>query len=220
MYRFISIAAVVAYFIPLLLVLLKKAWKDPFFRLFGIYWSLGGFCNLVDVIPGVSKELSYQVGVFYNMLDIPFILGILYCTSSFSFVKKTATASTALVIVLSVIGVVKNGLNYDSLKYPLGVGVATVLVIVAMEIVRYMQKVEHSTRQNAKMFIYAGLMFEYATFVVIYIFDYVIETENRTDSFIIYYISSVIAMLIACCGFLMFRNARLKTSEVRRQTSE
>lgn len=208
MYRFISIAAVVAYFIPLLLVLLKKAWKDPFFRLFGIYWSLGGFCNLVDVIPGTSREFSYQVGVFYNMLDMPFILGILYCTSTYSLAKKTATASTALVIVLSIIGVVKDGLIYDSLKYSLGVGVAAVLCIVAMEIIRYMQKVEHSTRQNAKMFIYAGLMFEYATFVVIYIFDYIIETENRTDSFIIYYISSVIAMLIACCGFLMFRNAR------------
>ena len=214
MYRFFSIAAVVAYFIPLLLVLLKKAWRDPFFRLFAIYWSLGGFCNLVDVIPGFSKEISYQVGVFYNMLDIPFILGILYCTSSYSLVKKTATASTALVIVLSIIGIVKNGLNYDSLKYPLGVGVAAVICMVAMEIIRYMQKVEHSTRQNAKMFIYAGLMFEYATFVVIYIFDYIIETENRTDSFIIYYISSVIAMLIACCGFLMFRRYEMNQRSI------
>lgn len=210
MYRFISIAAVVAYFVPLLLVLLKKAWRDPFFLLFGIYWSLGGFCNLIDVIPGTSKTLSYQIGFFYNLLDMPFLLGILYFTSTYSLVKKTAFGSIVLVVLLSIIGTVRMGISYDAVKYPLGVGVAATICMVAMEIIRYMHKVEHSTRQNAKMFIYGGLIFQYATFVVIYIFDYVIETENRKDSFVIYYISSVVAMMIACCGFLMFRRYEMK----------
>lgn len=205
MYHLMSLAAVVAYFIPIILVLLKKAWRDPFFRLFGIYWSLGGICNLFDVIPGVPHALSYDVGVFYNMLDMPFILAILYYTSAYSFVKKTALGSIALVAVLSILGVLKLGVTYDSLKYSLAVGVASVIGIGIVEIVRYMQKIEHSPRQNAKMFIYAGLMFQYVTFIVIYIFDYVIESENRKDSFIIYYASSVVAMLIACCGFMMFR---------------
>jgi hypothetical protein len=204
-YRFIYIAAVVAYFTPLVIVSLKKAWGDPFFRLFAIYWSIGGIANLLDVIPGVSRGLSYQVGIFYNMLDIPFIIGILYYTTSYTFIKRTAAAAIVLVVILSVIGIINTGIDYDSFKYSLAAGVATVLVIGTMEIIRYMQKVEHSTRQNAKMFIYAGLMFEYATFIVIYIFDYVVVTEDRKDSFIIYYVSSVVALLIASCGFLMFR---------------
>lgn len=209
MYHVISLAAVIAYFIPIVLVLLKKAWRDPFFRLFGIYWSLGGICNLFDVIPGVPRWLSYDVGVFYNMLDMPFIIAILYYTSAYSFVKKTAVGSIAIVVALSIVGMLKLGITYDALKYSLAVGVATVIAIGSVEIVRYMQKVEHSTRQNAKMFIYAGLMFQYVTFVVIYVFDYVIESENRKDSFIIYYVSSVVAMLIACCGFLMFRRLEM-----------
>lgn len=214
MYHFVSIAAVVAYFVPLLLVLFKKAWKDPFFRLFGIYWSIGGFFNLIDFIPGATKAFSYQASVFYNMLDIPFILGILYYTSTYTLVKKTAAASIAVVIALSVISIISFGITYDAVKYPLGVGVVAVICMVAMEIVRYMQKVEHSTRQNAKMFIYGGLIFQYTTFIVIYIFDYIIETENRTDSYLIYYISSVIAMLIACCGFLMFRRYEMNQRSV------
>lgn len=214
MYRFISVATVVAYFMPIILVLLKNAWKDPFFRLFGIYWSLGGIFNIVDLIPEAPPSLSYQAGVLYNMLDIPFILGILYHTSTYTFVKKTASGSILLVIVLSIIGLINFGINYDAVKYPLGVGTAAVICIVGMEIVRYMQKIEHSTRQNAKMFIYAGLMFQYATFVVIYIFDYVLETENRTDSFIIYYVSSVVAMIIAACGFLMFRRYEMNQRSI------
>lgn len=96
-------------------------------------------------------------------------------------------------------------LTYDTIKYPLGAGVAMVLFIVIVEIVRYMQTIEHSNRQNAKMFIYAGVLFEYATFVVIYIFDYFVAAYNATDSYIIYYLSSVVALFIASCGYLLFK---------------
>jgi hypothetical protein len=70
-----------------------------------------------------------------------------------------------------------------------------------MEVMRYMQKVEHTSRQNAKMFVYGAVLFEYATFIVIYIFDYILTTEDRKDSFIIYYVSSLVAIFIATLGF-------------------
>jgi cell shape-determining protein MreD len=83
--------------------------------------------------------------------------------------------------------------------------VLLVICIVSLEIIRYMQKVEHSTRQNAKMFVYAALLFEYATFIVIYVFDYILVAEDRKDNFIIYYVSTLVAIVIASCGFILFR---------------
>jgi hypothetical protein len=107
--------------------------------------------------------------------------------------------------MFEVASVILNGITYDALKYPLGAGIAMVLFIVMQEIVRYMQNIEHSNRQNSKIFVYAAVLFEYATFIVIYIFDYFIETSNRQDSFLIYYISTIVAIFIASCGFLMFK---------------
>jgi hypothetical protein len=205
MYHVISIAAVASYFVPLLIVLLKKAWRDQFFLLFAIYWSVGGVVNLFDVVPGVSRQLLHNLGIFYNMLDVPFILGILYYTTSYNFIKKTAASGIVLLLMVQVVSIIKGGINYDAQKYALGIGVTFVLCIVSMEIIRYMQKIEHSTRQNAKMFVYAALVFEYATFIVIYIFDYILIAEDRKDSFIIYYVSTLVAILIASCGFLLFR---------------
>lgn len=204
MYHIISIAAVIAYFTPLVIVTLKRAWTDPFFKLFAAYWTVGGLINLLDIIPGVSRQVIHNASLFYNMLDIPFILAILHYTTSYTFIRKTASAAIALFAVIQIAGIIGNGLSFDALKYALAFGVSMVLVVVTMEIIRYMQKIEHTTRQNAKMFVYAAVLFEYATFIVIYVFDYIIATEDRTDSFIIYYVSSVVAMLIACCGFLMF----------------
>jgi len=216
MFHLISIAAVASYFVPILIVVMKKAWRDQFFLLFAVYWCVGGMINVFDVVPGVSKHLLHNITIFYNMLDIPFMLGILYFTTAYNFIRKTAIAGIVLLLLVQVISIIKGGISYDSQKYALGVGVALVLCIVAMEIIRYMQKIEHSTRQNAKMFVYAALLFEYATFIVIYIFDYILISEDRKDSFIIYYISTLVAILIASCGFLLFRKYESSSSYLKK----
>jgi len=216
MFHLISIAAVASYFVPILIVVMKKAWRDQFFLLFAVYWCVGGMINVFDVVPGVSKHLLHNITIFYNMLDIPFMLGILYFTTAYNFIRKTAVAGIVLLLLVQVISIIKGGISYDSQKYALGVGVALVLCIVAMEIIRYMQKIEHSTRQNAKMFVYAALLFEYATFIVIYIFDYILISEDRKDSFIIYYISTLVAILIASCGFLLFRKYESSSSYLKK----
>jgi hypothetical protein len=205
MFEIISIAAVASYFVPLILVFYKRLWKDPFFLLFAAYWALGGIINVTDIIPDFPKKATYMIGVFYNMLDIPFILYILYFTSSSQNIRKTTLSGLVLISIFEVVSVVLNGITYDALKYPLGVGIAMVLFIVIQEIIRYMQNIEHSNRQNSKILVYAAVLFEYATFIVIYIFDYFIETPNRQDSFLIYYISTLVAIFIASCGYLMFK---------------
>jgi hypothetical protein len=51
--------------------------------------------------------------------------------------------------------------------------------------------------------IYAALFFEYGTFVVIYIFDYFLPgTSTTADNFLVYYLSSLVALPVAICGFL------------------
>jgi hypothetical protein len=210
MFNIISIAAIISYFIPLFIVLVKRLWSDAFFMLFATYWAIGGLINIIEVIPGVSKEAIYMTGVLYNMLDIPFILGILYCTSNSILVRKFTSLAFLLIFGFQVISVMIHGINYDALKYPLGTGIAMVLIVVSMEIIRYMQKIEHSNRQNAKIFIYAAVLFEYATFIVIYVFDYFMTLEDRKDSFLIYYISSLVAILIASCGYMLFKKYERK----------
>lgn len=205
MYKIISIVALVSYFIPMLIVLLKKLWDDKFFVLFAAYWTFGGIMNISDFIPGMPQDINVGIGIFYNLVDIPFVLSLLYFTTSSILVRRFASVAFGVTAMSSVIGLIAKGYDYDALKYSLGIGVALVLVIVIWEIVRYLQKIEHSNRQNAKVFIYAALLFEYATFIVIYIFDYFVSVTNYEDSFLIYYISSVVALFIASCGYLLFK---------------
>lgn len=215
LYDIVSTAAILSYFVPIVLVLVKKLYQESFFLLFGIYWAIGGLVNLCEIIPAITKTACYYVGVIYNIIDIPVMLAILYCTSSSQKIRKFIPFAAAAIICMEIVGLYTLGLVFDAMKYSLGVGIAVVLFIVTAEIVRYMQTVDHSNRQNAQMFIYAAVLFEYATFIVIYIFDYFIETTDTEDSYLIYYFSTLGAILIASCGFLL--NRKLAIGEVRRE---
>jgi hypothetical protein len=180
--------------------------------LFATYWAIGGVINMTDLIPGFPKNVSYTIGVLYNMLDIPFILAILFFTSTSILVRRFISISLLIFISFEIINAFVSGITYDALKYSLGAGIVLVLFVLSWEILRYMQKVEHSNRQNAKVFIYAALLFEYATFVLIYIFDYFILSSDSKDSFLIYYISTLVAILIASCGYLLFTKYERKNN--------
>jgi hypothetical protein len=61
----------------------------------------------------------------------------------------------------------------------------------------------HSGRERGLLFIYAALLFEYGTYIIIYIFDYYLEHISSTmDNYLVYYVSSLIALVIATCGYL------------------
>ena len=65
-----------------------------------------------------------------------------------------------------------------------------------------MQKLEHTAKENAIVFMHVSWLFAYGTFVIIYIFEYYVKISgSEIDNFLIYYISSLIAVAIASIGF-------------------
>ncbi len=187
------------YFVPMLIVLMKKLWKVKPFLLFAIYWLSNGLINIILLIPGIGKTTAELITVIYNMLDMPIVLSIFYFTTTSSTVKKFTRIALPLFILAELVNAVVLGVNSDALKYPLALG----LIMIIWEITLFLQKVVHTSREKAVLLIYAALLFEYGTYIVIYIFDYYLTKISSTeDNYVFYYISSVIALIIAIAGFL------------------
>ncbi len=207
--EFLSLAAMLSFFVPLILVIIRKLWKDPFFMSFAIYWAISGCLSVIDFIPGIKRETLQLAGALGNMFDLPMILAILYYTSRSQQIKKFAAFAFICCVVLEISGVVIKGINYEALKYPLGTGVAFVLIILFWEIIRYMRMEEPNNRQNAKVLVYAAVLFEYLCYIVVYVVDYFASEDfynaRKTDIYTIYYVSTVIGILIASCGYLVYK---------------
>lgn len=203
-YEIVSVVAIIAYFVPLAIVLLKKLWQVTPFLLFALYWLLGGLVNLVDLEWFQASKRTIEITtVFYNMLDMPIVMAVLYITTSSTSIRKFIAFALPAFVVLEVVSVGVRGLNYEALKYTLAIGLLLILTLIVWEIILYLQKVVHTSRERGLLFIYAALLFEYGTYVIIYIFDYYLTHISSTiDNYLVYYISSLIAIVIATCGYL------------------
>ena len=202
LYQILSILAIVAYFIPIVLVLITKRWKEPAFRFLSIYWLLNGCINLLGKIELLDSQVYNKLTLVYNMMDVPLVMGILWWTTSSKYIKKT-TALIAPGLLLSQLSCfIVLGWEHESAKYVMAVSLISILFLLFWEISLYMQKLEHSASENAMVFIHVSWLFAYGTFVVIYIFEYYVKISGaEIDNFLIYYISSLIAVSIASIGF-------------------
>ena len=189
-------------------MLVKKLWKDPCFLFLGIYWLIGGIMNMITSTPGISSSSLEMITVIYNMLDIPLILGILWYTSASSSLARFLKIVIIIYSVVELILVFQQGVHYDSIKYIIGLGVLLVMIALVLEITFYLQHVEHSNRERSMLFIYAALLFEYGSYTIIYIFDYFIIPADAVDKLLIYYSSTLVAVAIACFGFMLRKTTR------------
>ena len=205
-YRVVSVLAIASYFIPLLIVVFRKLLSERAFVFFSFYWLTGGLVNILDYL-GLKKSLIQTINVVYNMIDVPFIMAIFYFTTSSKALRKFILISGIPYVFVEAYLAITGGLYYDTFKYALGAGIVIVITMILWEIVSYLKKMHHSAKQRVLIFIYAALLFEYGTFIVIYIFDYFVIATDTRDNFLIYYISSLIGVAIASVG-LMGKKAR------------
>lgn len=187
----------------MLIVLGKKLWPAVPFRLFALYWLVAAVVNLVEFIP-LSAYAMELYTVIYNLLDIPLVLTVFYFSTADTAVKKFTKIVAPALLLTGLVNCIIRGFNSDALEYLLGVELLIVLGVIIWEIILKLQKIKLTGHAKGLLLICAALFFEYGTFVVIYIFDYLLPgTSTSTDNFLVYYLSSLVALPVAICGFLI-----------------
>jgi hypothetical protein len=207
----LSVVALVAYFIPILTIAVKNLWKDIPVLVFSFYWAMGGLIHLVFFLPGLSTEAVNRLCVVYNIMDVPIVLFILYMNTKLGYMKRFIRFITPLYFIIEILNGILRGFTVESYKYFLAVGVLIILIAVVAEIFSYFQKMQHSPREKAIIFLYIAVFFEYALYVVVYIFTYIIIIDEKKDNDILYDLSTLLGIIIASFGFLS-RNIKHKAA--------
>jgi hypothetical protein len=104
--------AIIASFIPIFLVLVKKLWKESAFLLIAFYWVLSGLVNVLDKI-GIAKNAMDLITIVYNMFDIPIVLGLIYFTTKSFRIKRFTMIAAPALLVAQLISFMVKGWNYD-----------------------------------------------------------------------------------------------------------
>jgi len=202
-YQIVSVLAVGLYFVPMLLVIGKKLWSAVPFRLFALYWLVCAAANLVEFLHLSTAALELFT-VIYNLLDIPLVLAIFYISSEDTALKKFTKIVSPALLAVGLVNCMIRGFTPDALKYLLGIELLIVCGVIIWKIILKLQQIRLTGHAKGLSLICAALLFEYGTFIVIYIFDYFLPgTSSATDNFLVYYLSSLVALPVAICGFLI-----------------
>src|SRR4051812_40533424 len=118
-YQIVSVLAVGLYFVPMLVVLMKKLWSIIPFRLFALYWFICALANLVEFMHLPHQVLDLYT-VIYNLLDIPVVLTIFYFSTTSPVVKKFTKIVAPTLLAAGLVNCIIRGFNTDSLEYVLG----------------------------------------------------------------------------------------------------
>jgi hypothetical protein len=81
-YEILSGLTIFAYFLPLVILLSRKLWKEKPLLLFGIYWTLNGLVNGIKRFDLVTESAKQFMTVAYNLIDMPLVLFFVFLSTT------------------------------------------------------------------------------------------------------------------------------------------
>ncbi len=205
-YAFISTLAIGLCFVPFLLLGWKKMRQVGTYCILGIYWLFNGVVNLLalDIFRFTSGRVFLRhLNFCYTLTETPLVLLAFACARPGPGRRQLLLVLLGFIAGESVLIGLK-GSNVFSNAVIIGTGLVLILAYSLAGLLQYLKKMEHTRFENSMVFVYASLLFAYGSFLIIYIFAHVHDSNptggNESDSFLLYYISLLLSAAITSVG--------------------
>lgn len=209
-HEIMGIVSSVALLVPVIAILANRLTHYATYPALLVYYVSIFLYNLMSQgqLP-VSEKLIHFWGLTNNMLDAPLMLIFLsYLYPSAEFIRKMRWVTLGYIIYeLAVVAIM--GYNVTAMTIILGPGIVIVGGFALYFFARYAKQAIESMKSAGKAFIGASLVLAYGSYLLIYIMFYIVRTKEVADTFLLYYMVSVIASSILTTGiFLEGRRVR------------
>lgn len=155
----------------------------------------------------------------YNFTDILLMLFIIYKTTEIDSIRKSLQKVLGPLIVLEAALLFVTRFS-DGMETALVFwGVLLVLFYVMWTVIHYAKQTSFKSSSASYQYIYYALLFEYGVSVITVIYSYIItDASSNEDNFMIFHISTVIAIVTASAGILTYQEDDRKTKVKKRSS--
>ncbi|HWK05223.1 MAG TPA: hypothetical protein VNS58_16395 [Puia sp.] len=204
LYAVVLNMAIGSCFLPFIFLSWKKMRQVKTYRIIGLYWLLSGFINIIDLdllnrFINISAGVKERLNCCYDMLDTP--LALLIFASA---VSGRQRKQILLVLLLFIAGEVTligwKGYNAANSNIIIGVGLLLAILCCITGLVQYMKKMEHTPFENSMVFVYSALIFDYGSYLILYIFSLIRDHSDSKDSSMVYYTSLLLSAAFTSMG--------------------
>lgn len=203
MQSLISNIAIASCYLPILMIVWKNLRYEKSLIAIAIYWLFSGLINLHTWVSFLQNSAwQNQITLIYNLIDGPLIFLFFYFSATGS-KRKLIMYTIIFFILFEISTIVITGYNLKSSTIIIGFDTFIALTLCITNITAYLSKLDHSSCENALVFINSSVLFSYGVFIIIYFFGYLGFASSKTERnevFIIYYISLLLSSLLTCYG--------------------
>jgi hypothetical protein len=196
--------------LPVIIVLAKKQFTPGYIAL-SIYFLSTFIYNLILVaFPGFPKEIRRNIGVANNLLDTPLMLIFLIQFASSIGIKKLLKICIFAFLTFEFGIILMYGFSVKSISIFSGPGL---LIILSFSFYFFTLHIRLAITQRmdiAKTMMITGILFAYAVYFMVYLFYYILETPNKTDALIIYFLASIVASALIASGLMREKSNLVK----------
>lgn len=167
--QLMSVLAVVLCFFPLIIYSWKRLVTNKSYMVITIFWTINGILYVPEIFQWQwYRSATDLITLYYNLIDAPLVLLIFY----YAFGNKLFLYLIALFAGFETVMIIWKGFNFDSDNIIIGIGSLLGLVMNIWGITKYFKKVEHTDAETVLVFVFAGFIFYYGLFAVVYQYNY------------------------------------------------
>jgi hypothetical protein len=198
----LTILAVSLMFLPLFLYWWKRLAADKAYMVIAIYWTINGITYIPEIFHwDWYNAVTNEITLVYNLVDGPLI----FLTFYYIFRKRIFLLLILAFLIFEAVMIAWKGFNDASDNVIIGVGSLICLILNIWAISKYFMKVQHTDSENVLVFVYAGYIFYYGLFAVIYKFNYLLTSGPQRPYVIFINFSAIcLATSLISYGFWKF----------------
>lgn len=198
---------------PIIIIISLRLYRFKSFLALGIYYLLG-FCDdlMLQGYIQVSADFRRIYAVTNTLLDIPLLLTFLSYFSPASIISKRMKSLILVFIAFEILVTTIVGFDRNGLTIIIAPELAIILFFCGWFFIRHIKIAIAHGKAIGKAVMTASLLFAFGCYTLMYIMYYILKTQNTTDVFIIYLISSSLSVIAMSAG-LLIENKRIKKLE-------
>jgi hypothetical protein len=188
--------------VPVLVMLVRKQFSPGFIALSIYFLSTFIYNFLLIVFPDFPKEIRRNIGITNNLLDTPLMLLFLLHFTHNARIKKIIRICLIAFLVFELVVLIVYGFSIKAISIFSGPGIIMILSFSFYFFTRYIRLAIMEKADAPKTMMISGILFAYAVYFMVYLFYYILETPNKIDALIIYFLASIVASILLSSGLI------------------
>ena len=211
-----GVACILSFCLPLAVILYNRFYTHKSLAALLVYYTLALADNiLAQEIIFVPGHFLHTFKVVNNYLDVPLMLVTLlyFCPNRQK--QKVVNIIAGVFLTYEIIIALVFGLTTKAIIYIMGPGLIVILIYALYLFIRQVKFSIMNGKNVGRTLMLASIFFAYGSYTLIYFFYYILQTPYKSDTLLLYFMSSIISSVLMAVGLHMMRKRMKELKDIR-----